>query len=692
MTDRRPKVRGVHAEAEKILAGLDPEQRRVACALEGPVVVLAGAGTGKTRAMTHRLAYGVATQAFEPRAVLALTFTTRAAGELRSRLRQLGVPSVAARTFHSAALRQAQYFWPRAYGSDLPPVESNRSGLIVSALRRQGLAPDTGLIRDVASEVSWAKVSNVGAESYAAVAQQRGRSVAGQSPATMAQILAHYEAAKTARGVIDFDDILLCTAGMLVDHADVAGEVRRTYRHFVVDEYQDVSPLQQALLDLWRGDSDELCVVGDPAQTIHSFAGAQASFLTGFRQRHPGAVQIELVRDYRSTPEVVGLANGIMAGHGPGIELRAQRASGPEPELTMAASESAEATDVAGWLRAAHQADVPWSEMAVLYRIHAQSPALEAALADASIPFVTRGSDGFFERPEVRAALRAMTAAVPAEDQTPADVLRAVLAGLGWTPEPPQGQGSLRERWESWDALAALAGDFDARRPGASTADLVAELDERARLEHSPDGQGVTLSTLHAAKGLEWDAVAIVGVHEGSIPFVLATSAAEIAEERRLLYVGVTRARERLRLSGSLTRRGGGPRRRASRFVPALASQAVSPSVGSTGPRRRGSTLSRLCAVCGRSLGTAPERKLGRHNDCADPVDETLWEGLRQWRKAQADEASVPAFVVFSDATLLAIAERRPADVAALEQVPGVGPSKLARYGESVLQVLANLT
>lgn len=678
----------MHGDPEQILAGLDPEQRRVATAVDGPVVVLAGAGTGKTRAMTHRIAYGVATDAFASTAVLALTFTTRAAGELRSRLRHLGVPAVAARTFHSAALRQAQYFWPRAYGADLPPVESNRSGLIVAALRRGGLAPDTGLIRDVASEVSWAKVSNVGAESYASVAAAHGRSVGGHSADAIASILAHYEAAKTARGVIDFDDILLCAAGLLADHSDVAAEVRRTYRHFVVDEYQDVSPLQQALLDLWRGDSEEICVVGDPAQTIHSFAGAQSSFLTGFAARHPRALEIQLVRDYRSTPEVVGLANGIMAGHGPSVSLRAQRASGPQPELAMAVSESSEAADVASWLSGVHASGTPWSEMAVLYRIHAQSPAVEASLADAGIPFVTRGSDGFFERAEVRAALRAFTAATSADDQSPADVLRATLAGLGWTPEPPQGQGSLRERWESWDALAGLAADFEVRRPEAHTADLVAELQERARSQHSPDGQGVTLSTLHAAKGLEWDAVAIIGVHEGSIPFVLATSEADIAEERRLLYVGVTRARERLRLSGSLTRRGGGPRRRASRFVPAL-SQGATGSAQTPLPRRsRGSALSRRCSACGSTLQTAPERKLGRHNDCADPVDETLWETLRRWRKQQADAAGVPAFVVFSDATLLGIAESRPTDLKALEQVSGVGPSKLAQYGESVLTVL----
>lgn len=687
-----PRVLGVTADPDRILDGLDPEQRRAATALAGPVVVLAGAGTGKTRAMTHRIAYGVATEAFDPHAVLALTFTTRAAGELRERLRGLGVHRVQARTFHSAALRQAQYFWPRAYGTELPPVADNRLGLVADALRRERLHPDTGLLRDVAGEVSWAKVSNVAPGEYAALAVTRGREVNSLAPDQVGRLLAHYEAVKAARGVIDFDDILLCTAGLLAEHDDVAHEVRRTYRHFVVDEYQDVSPLQQALLDLWRGGSEEICVVGDPAQTIHSFAGAQAHFLTGFTRRHPGATVVELVRDYRSTPQVVALANAVMKGHGPGVELRAQRPPGPEPVLAHAQSESAEAGEVAAWLRARNAAGTPWQEMAVLYRIHAQSPALEAALADAGVPFTTRGSEGFFERTEVRAALRALAvSAKGSPDEAPDQALRSALAGLGFTPEPPAGQGTARERWESWSALAGLGDEFARTHPDADVAALSAELEARARAQHAPTGQGVTLSTLHAAKGLEWDAVAIIGVHEGSLPFVLATSAEQVAEERRLFYVGVTRAREHLRLSWSLTRNGGGQRRPASRFLDGIATPAVAAPAASGRRRRAGATsaLSQSCRVCGRGLTSGAERKLKRHTGCEATYDEATWEALRAWRKAEADAASMPAFVVFTDATLMAIAEQMPEDLAALATISGVGRTKLERYGEGVLGVLA---
>lgn len=682
----------VPVDPAAILDALDPEQRAVAEALEGPVVVVAGAGTGKTRAMTHRIAYGVATGAYDPAGVLALTFTTRAAGELRGRLRALGVHRVQARTFHSAALRQAQYFWPEAHGQPLPPVADGIIGLVAEAARREGLPAETALLRDLAQEISWAKVSNVAAADYAAVAPGRNRVVSGRSPEQVARVLARYEQVKAARGVVDFDDILLCAAALLADFPEVAGAVRRQYRTFVVDEYQDVSPLQQALLDLWCGGRDDLCVVGDPAQTIHSFAGAQSSYLTTFAVRHPSARVIELVRDYRSTPQVVGLANAVMRGHGPGVELRALRPPGPEPVFAQAASEPEDAAAIVDWLQGLHGAGVPYEEMAVLYRIHAMSPHVEAALSSAGIPFVTRGSEGFFERAEVRTALRALAAAARTADadEPVGRQFRSVLAGLGWTPEPPDGQGVVRERWESWSALAAL-GDTYADAPGATLVGLAEELEARRQAQHAPQGQGVTLSTLHAAKGLEWDAVAIMGVHEGSLPFVLATTPEQVAEERRLFYVGVTRARVHLRISWSTTRTGGGQRRPPSRFLDGLVRtpQRTRPAGRAARPGTT-SALSQRCRVCGRGLTSGRERKLKRHLDCPADYDEGLFEALRRWRREQADAQGAPAFVVFTDATLLAMAEAVPESAAALAGIPGVGPAKLERYGAQVLAVVAD--
>ncbi|RCK71461.1 ATP-dependent DNA helicase UvrD2 [Desertihabitans brevis] len=690
-----------------MLAALDPEQRTVATSLTGPVVVLAGAGTGKTRAITHRIAYGTAVGAYPPNSVLAVTFTTRAAGEMRGRLRALGATAVQARTFHSAALRQAQYFWPKVTGAALPPIAENRMGLVAEAAGRLQLGGDTGRLRDLLGEVSWAKVSNVSPEEYPAVAVARGREVAGLEPAAVARVLTGYEEVKRERERIDFDDILLCTVSLLADHPEVADEVRRTYRHVVIDEYQDVSPLQESLLRLWVGERDDLCVVGDPAQTIHSFAGARADFLTGFARRHPGATVVRLVRDYRSTPQVVEIANKVMAARPAGdasgrleaVTLQAQRPPGPAPELAVADDEAAEAEQVAEWLRAQHEAGVDWREMAVLFRINAQSPAYEAALADRDVPYLVRGAERFYERAEVRQALGALRAAARALAGDPSaegagEVLRQVrdvLAGTGWTPEPPRGAGAARERWESVQALLGVAEDVVGSGAGSTVADVVAELEERAAAQHAPIAHGVTLSTLHAAKGLEWDAVALVGVQEGTVPFVLAQSPADVEEERRLLYVGITRARERLRISWARSRSSGGAVRAPSRFLaPVLPASPTSAPAASRRPRVSGrSSLTATCRTCSGRLHDAAERKLGRHRDCPSSYDESTLERLREWRQEQAAEQKVPAYCVFTDATLVAIAERRPRTDAELVAIQGLGRVKAERYGAEVLRLLA---
>jgi ATP-dependent DNA helicase UvrD/PcrA len=695
----------VFPSPDDILAALDPEQRDVATTLRGPVAVIAGAGTGKTRAITHRIAYGVATGVFRPTSVLAVTFTTRAAGELRGRLQHLGVTGVQARTFHSAALRQAQYFWPRAYGAELPRVLENKMSLVADAANRLRVRVDTPRLRDLVSEISWAKVSNVAPEDYARLAGQHQRSVASLDQETVGRVFESYEATKRSRDRIDFEDILLCAAALISEHPDVAEQVRATYRHFVVDEYQDVSPLQQALLDLWRGDRNDLCVVGDPAQTIHSFAGAQASYLTGFSRTHRGARVIRLVRDYRSTPQVVGVANQVMeAGvrSGTAVRLQAQQPAGPAAEFASAPDEQAEAGQIADWLIRSAEAGVQYREMAVLFRINASSPALEQALADRQIPYLVRGGERFYERPEVRQALLALRnearAGGPDADVDVLEQVQAVLGALGWTAQPPNSAGAVRERWESLAALVSLAEDLVRGQPVAApavigtdrtTLDLAAvsaELDRRAEAQHVPVAQGVTLGTIHAAKGLEWDCVALFGMHEGSLPFVLATSPDQLAEERRLLYVGITRARSRLRISWSLTRNGGGSTRRPSRFLdPVLPESLTSPGRSA---RDRRAALAAHCRSCGKPLSSGAERKLGRHTDCPSSYDEQTLALLKEWRRQEAAEQSLPAYCIFTDATLVALAESEPANQSELSKIPGVGSVKIAKYGEAVLAIL----
>ncbi|MEU3550495.1 ATP-dependent DNA helicase UvrD2 [Streptomyces longwoodensis] len=708
--------------ADAVLEGLDPEQREVATSLHGPVCVLAGAGTGKTRAITHRIAYGVRAGILQPSSVLAVTFTARAAGEMRGRLRQLGAQGVQARTFHSAALRQLQYFWPKAIGGSLPRLIDRKVQLVADAAAACRIRLDRGELRDVTAEIEWSKVTQTVPADYPRAAAQAGRETP-RDPAEIAQLYSAYEDLKRDRAVIDFEDVLLLTVAVLQDRQDIAEQVRSQYQHFVVDEYQDVSPLQQRLLELWLGDRDTLCVVGDASQTIYSFTGATPDHLLDFRTRHPGATVVKLVRDYRSTPQVVHLANGLLAqarGRAADhrLELVSQRSPGPEPVYAEYADEPAEAEGAARRIRDLLDSGVPASEIAVLFRTNGQSETYEQALADAGIPYQLRGAERFFDRPEVRKAGIALRGAArfggndsALEDAVdlPSQV-RAVLSGEGWTPQPPAGSGAVRERWESLAALVNLAQDFAAAKPDATLADLVAELDERAGAQHAPTVQGVTLASLHSAKGLEWDAVFLVGVAEGMMPITYARTDEQIEEERRLLYVGVTRARERLHVSWALSRAPGGrPNRRPSRFLDGLRpgsgtaagrspagagggierGPAGTPTASAPAVPRRTQRAPARCRVCGRTLTDAGELKLLRCEDCPSDMDEGLYERLRSWRAVQARRSGQPAFCVFTDKTLMAIAETVPEEPGELARIPGVGVRKLNRYGTDVLALCA---
>ncbi len=680
---------------DEVLEGLDPEQRQVASNPVGPMCVLAGAGTGKTRAITHRIAYGVHSGAYQPQRVLAVTFTARAAGEMRTRLRGLGLPVVQARTFHAAALKQLGFFWPKVVGGAPPELMGHKAPVIGEAGARLRLQLDRVAMRDIASEIEWAKVGMLTPQTYAAQASRAGRRVADLDHTAMARLWEAYEEVKSARHVIDFEDVLLLMAGFLVERDDVARAVREQYRHFVVDEYQDVNLVQQTLLDLWLGDRKDVCVVGDPAQTIYSFTGASPRHLQEFATKHKGASTVRLVRNYRSTPQVLELANAVLAAAPGGgyARLQAQTGDGPAVRLMQFSDDVAEASGIAEQVKNLLGQGVPASEIAVLYRINAQSEPIEQALSEAGINYLVRGGERFFSRQEVRQAVLLLRGAARSDDgSAPLGALvRDVITAAGWSPQRPAG-GALLERWQSLEALAGVADDLVAAQPAARLPEVVRELERRMAEQHAPAVEGVTLASLHAAKGLEWDAVVLAGCSDGLLPLSHAEGPAAIEEERRLTYVGLTRARKHLVLTWAAARQPGGKASRSvSRFL--HSADGILDGVAPARPAaRRGKKVQQTkpvkCRTCGKDLYLAAERKIGRCGDCPPTYDEATFESLRTWRKAVADRQRVPAFVVFTDATLIAIAERNPVDDRGLAGISGVGARKLAVYGSAVLGVL----
>ncbi|MDT5277823.1 MAG: ATP-dependent helicase UvrD/PcrA [Mycobacterium sp.] len=719
--------------ADSLVADLDDEQREAVLAPRGPVCVLAGAGTGKTRTITHRIAQLVATGHVAAGQVLAVTFTQRAAGEMRARLRALGdaaqtgsgVGSVQAMTFHAAAHRQLRYFWPRVVGDTGWQLLDTKFAVVARGASRAGLHLSTDDVRDVAGEIEWAKASLISPEHYPDAVAAVARDVPLDAT-QVATVYAAYESLKS-RGdgvaLLDFDDLLLHTAAAIEDDGAVAEEFRDRYRCFVVDEYQDVTPLQQRVLSAWLGDRDDLTVVGDANQTIYSFTGASPRYLLDFSRRFPDAAVVRLERDYRSTPQVVSLANRVIAAArgrvaGSKLHLVGQRDPGPTPTFREYPDEVAEAAGAAAAISQLVEAGTPPSQIAVLYRINAQSEVYEEALTEAGIAYQVRGGEGFFSRQEIRQALLVLQRAAnrgadvdgalpdggdplrpaPPRLRSPLpdggnplpEMVRGLLEPLGLTAEPPTGTRA-RERWEALVALAELVDEEVAHRPQLNLPDLLAELRSRADARHPPVVQGVTLASLHAAKGLEWDAVFLVGLTDGTLPIshALAHGAESeaVEEERRLLYVGITRARMHLALSWALSRNPGGRQsRKPSRFLNGLSPQ-TQPDPNPSRPRRNRGAASR-CRICNNQLSTPTAIMLRRCETCAADIDDELLLQLKDWRLRTAKEMNVPAYVVFTDNTLIAIAELLPADDAALVAIPGIGARKLEQFGPDVLDLV----
>jgi len=535
--------------AEEILEALDNEQRAVALATRGPVCVIAGAGTGKTRAITHRIAYAAAIGTMDPHKVLALTFTARAAGEMRTRLRSLGVPSVAARTIHAAALKQLTFFWPQVFGGRTPDLLTTKSGFLTEAIKRAQLQGELSitsrdLLRDIATEIEWAKVSQVAPSDYLSESQKR--TVKPRiNPEQLAKVYTAYESVKHQERAIDFEDVLLLTTAMIEEEREVRERVQDQYRFFTVDEYQDVSPLQQRLINAWLGSREELCVVGDPAQTIYSFAGATPVFLNSFTQRFPEAEVVRLTTGYRSTPEIIFTANSILRKGAMGNELVAINDHGSKPTISAYSDESSEIAGIVQDITKLISEGTPAQEIAVLARTNNQLNGLEKAMNSANLPYQVRNTERFFDRKEVRDFLKQVRTAsvIPTEGVVWLDELRTLA-------QPFLTGGAI-------DGIAALLHlarelDSDSGFTPKNLRTYLREVEDRVQQNNPPTMPVTTLATLHAAKGLEWERVFLMGVSDGILPLENNSTTgdqASIDEERRLFYVGITRAKTDLRLS-----------------------------------------------------------------------------------------------------------------------------------------------
>ncbi len=608
-----------------MFSGLNPEQRRAVESVRGPVCILAGAGSGKTTTITHRVANQVASGAFRSDEILAVTFTDKAAGEMRARLEALDATGVRACTFHSAALGQLRFFAPEQPGKILASKALPLRYIGNSLRRPYRFRPAA----DLATEIEWAKNRRIPPADYL---RSLGDHEPPIPPDLMLRVYRDYERRKADQGYVDFEDLIEMAIRLFDADEGALQQVRDRYHAFTVDEYQDVNLLQQTLLDRWLGDRDELCAVGDDYQSIYAFTGASPEYLLAMPERFPRAAVVRLEENYRSTPEILGFANRLVPRLG-GAEkvLRATRASGAEPAIRSFGDAEAEAAFIVECMHELHAAGTPYEEMALLIRTNARSADFEEALTEAEIP--SQGA-ALLSRDGARQLLKALRSSGASVSE-----VRRIALEQGMLETIPDKLGEREvTRQNDLARLVRLAEEFG----DGTLAEFTAQLEERFG---SNAGRGVHLLTYHRAKGLEFDAVFLPRLEERELPSKLSKAPAAIAEERRLLYVGLTRAKRHLTVTWS-----GKP----SRFLAELEIETRA----------------------------APAAK-------AIEPDDPLYAVLKKWRLETAKAEERPAYVIFHNSTLAEIVRRAPRSRQELAEVPGVGPAKLDRYGDEVLAVLA---
>jgi DNA helicase-2/ATP-dependent DNA helicase PcrA len=671
-------------DTDQLVRGLDQAQTRAVMAAGSPLRIEAGAGSGKTRVLTRRIAYRVASEDLDPRHVLALTFTRKAAGELTTRLRALDLRGpVAAGTFHALAYAQLRARWTER--GIRPPTLLDRKVGFVARLLPRSAASVTPL--DLVAEIEWAKARLVLPPQYQAAAAAEGRRPS-VDVGLVTEVFKRYEVEKQDRRMIDFDDLLRLCRAALDDDKEFAATQHWRFRHLFVDEFQDVNPLQFGLLQSWLGPNSDLCVVGDPNQAIYGWNGADAGYLTDFDEYFPGSETIVLDQNYRSSPQILAVAGTVLGEGRPGPVLEPNRPDAELPRIAEYATDSLEARAIARRCRDLRSPGTPWSSQAVLVRTNAQAAVIAEALKKAQIPCRVRGGGQLLNQPEVKDAMRRLTGSMPFP--TALTDLESGLDQVAGSDDGDRPVDELSDREANVSALIRLAHDYLAVDRHPSGTGFVAWLNDAISSDKPDDRRdAIEIATFHAAKGLEWPIVHLAGVERGLVPIGHAKTPDALDEERRLFYVAITRAQQRLSLSWAAERTFGTRTvtRSASPYLghvqAALEALAAAPSSGDW--RRH------LDADRARLHDAAPRRRRG-----PSPVDEpelspseqATFEALREWRAGAAKAADVPAFVVFHDKTLRAIARNLPRTTDDLLGVSGLGPVKVDRYGDALLRVV----
>ncbi|MDQ2728819.1 MAG: ATP-dependent DNA helicase UvrD2 [Actinomycetota bacterium] len=683
-----PRPEPADGRAASMLDGLSPVQMRAVTTETSPLCVLAGAGSGKTRVLTRRIAYRLTTGTADPGHVLALTFTRKAAGELGHRLTVLGLRDrVVTGTFHAVAMAVLRQYW--ADCGRRPPALLERKARILAPLVAARPALTGVPLAEVAGPIEWAQARLIDPDHLEAAVASSGRRIpvpAGE----LAALFRRYESEKRSRGLIDFDDVLAGAATAIESNTAFATAQRWRWRHVFVDEFQDLNPAQHRLLGAWLGPSNDLCVVGDPNQAIYGWNGADSHRLAEFARQWPGAEVIRLGDNHRCSPQIVRAAASVLGSDGVG--LRSTRPDGPQPEVVGHATDDDEARGVAAAVVAAHRDGVPWSQMGILARTNAQVRGLAAALGGAGVPHRVPGSADLLTHPVTVRALEALHR----QPSRPARMATADLAEYAATTD----READRDVLECLVELARQYEQVETAAQGAGLADwLIATLARDRDGATGPDG--VTVCSFHRAKGLEWSSVWVCGLEKGLVPIGHAATAEALGEERRLLYVAMTRACSTLHLSWARRRRF------ASHAAPrepspwlALIDERLAPLTGGAPPgtppldptawrarlKEQRQAL-RKPSAAGRSRRSG--RVTGDSSAALVPADPDVVTALGTWRAEAARASGVPAHVLLHDRTLAALASLAPTTLEGLADVPGLGPVKIARYGPTLLSLVS---